>query len=946
MPDDPLNIVSIDQINNKSIVVTIGDAFTGIENFEVYKISDPSQKVSVVPVDDSVNPALNKKDIVGKAAAKFETGVGYTLKITRSGETALKDFTVGAYPPPNNAYLQTFGDRILNVIFDQPIQNLDAVNVNKELENFYLLFFGMDTNASEVANPLWLGKITVDPSFSDQRVRAFARVASDLKSMEIQFNTFSLPIGQHDVIINYSKDRVDFTSALKDFSDEQRVAPIRNLAFTIAKDDVAAKAIKAEAPSRTEVIITFDKPVLQLPDETQVILVDGLPVMVSSVVRVGNTFNSLKYIINELTALPVGKADITIEGITDACGYKTEEALFADVPVVSVPPRIVNLIQVTPADLTTTQLVAYWSKAMKNTPGIGDVTDPSNYALRAEDGTIVPIIGTPVYNMTDRTLTITTQKADAGKYKFYAEKAQDTLGETMDPQVIEIYIEDKTIPAVSEIDYRLTSIVIKFDDAMNVIGDHSAIERLNYMIQDRTLTSPNDRVILPADTQTLAMNNNMWIRLKLPETFKPAPRISADYLIHIGYPELKEIRYVEDASHNIYPLCDLQNIDRLYEELNITNGLVAVLASDRLEYRYNLLNEFYSVNPADFTVTVEGVVTNPLSVVKVDGKTIDFYFPTGTFSGGTTSVIVATKATTLSQDIFGYIITPSVQTSGAVINGMKAELIAASLINTTDTNATIRLSFNKEITHFELNDFRVVLNNQSILSFEAYTPPVTPGRNFDIPVTMPRLFSLDDEFEVSLAVPPAFIRTIDKDGNKIADFGSKIVSEFLADLVAWRRVAPITSVAGNIIEVEYNYPIDTKTIITNSLFDTTSSPWDGTTPLTIPAGALIFRKGTGSDNVTLRNNPNFGGVQVFSKSTAEFITGTVDTNYITVADAKLTLINGNKVQITVSPTETLSNINPSAINYVQYVGTTNIQDSKDAIFLYDDYQPTASPSDV
>lgn len=953
MPGDPLNIISIDQINNKSIVVTINDTFTGMENFEVYKISDPSQKVIVAPVEDSVNPAPNKKDIVAVGGAKFDTGIGYTLKITRSGETALYNFTVGTYPPPNTAYLQTFGDRILNVIFDQPIQNLASFTTRTVgsttiniLDNFYILFFGIDSNASLTPDPLWIGTINIDPTFLDPTVRAFARVSDDLKSMEIQFNTFSLPIGQHDIIINYSKDKSDsFPNDLKDFSDEQRVVPIRDVAFNISKYDVAAQAIKAEAPSRTEIVITFDKPVLQLPNEQNVILVDGLPVVVLNVERVGNTFDSLKYIISDLTPLPIGTADITIESITDACGYRTAEALFEDVPIVSVAPRIVNLIQVTPADLSTTQLVAYWSKAMKNTPGVGDVTDPLNYSLISENGTIVPILGTPVYSMIDRTLTITTQKADAGRYNFYAERAQDTLGETMIPQVIEIYIEDKTVPAVSEIDYRLTSIIIKFDDAMNVIGDHSATERSNYMIQDTTLPAPNDRIVLPADTQTLAMNNNKWIRLKLPQSFTPAPRISSDYLIHIGYPELKEIKYVEDASHNIYPLCDLHSIDRMYEELNIANGLVTILASNKLEYRYNLLNEFYTINPADFTVTVQGVVTNPLNVVKVDGKTIEFYFPTGTFGGGTNNVVVATKATTLSQDIFGYNIAPSVQTSGAVINGMKAEFIAASVTHTSVNSANIRLTFSKKIAYFEINDFRVILNNSQILSFGPTVTPLLDSKSFEITVGLTQPYSIDDKFEVSLAVPSTFIRTIDIDGNKIAEFTPKTVAEFLPNIVAWRRVAPVTSVAGNIIEVEYNYPIDTKTIITNN-YNPMPTPWDGTTPLVIPAGSLIFRKEAGNDIVSLLNNPNFGVIQVFSKSGAEFITGTVNTDYPSLAEAQLTLINGNKLRITVSPVETLSNINPSAINYVKYIGTSDIQDSRDEIFLYADYQPTASPSDV
>ncbi|KGM96449.1 hypothetical protein Z968_06490 [Clostridium novyi A str. 4552] len=922
----PIEINAIKSINNKTITVVLNQNFTDIDTIEVYKISDGTQ-VQTYYVQDSINPLENEMVVV--ADNTFETGISYMVKVTRNNETAQKEFIVQKTAPPVNTSVEVVGNRILNVEFDMPIKNLNDISsgesdetLNNILTNFYMLYYNQDFNGELDGNiNKWYGIIRADTGDNTQETTV--RIAKDYKSMEIQYNNISMPLGTHGFIVGFSKMQLllgSLNKQLMDFSDDQNIFPTTRKIINIQKDNIVAKPISVKSKDRTTVIVTFDKPVIMLESEKNAISVSGNNISVSKVSRLGNKFDTLKYELE--TPLPIGSANITIGRITDANGYKTEEALFKDVPVIVVPPRIVDVYQ---HQDKQDEIVVKFSKDMKNTSGDGGVTNTSYYSISKLNGILIKPIQAYNYNSDEYTVNLKLgEKLDAGSHTLYASSIQDKYGTPMEAQSVVFNIVDTTKPNVESITFREKAIVIKFDEIMQTVGEHSITEVANYRLQqlDNGVASMKS---LPVGTTFLTMNDNKWVRITVPEDI-----LSLNLPINIGYQGLKEIKYITNISGNILEICPERKLQQLIEAIDISSsnlGTLTVIDNSKLQYKYLGNNEFYSVNKEDFQVFLNDKL---LTIVDISFgyKTIDFNFAPNTFDGGSTNIKLKTAATVnYTKDIFGYTIEANKQYSGTVVNGMKAKIKSVSLINSNK----LRMVFNKDIKVFNPSDFRCIDGAESVLGISGTHYSQDPGNKiFDL--TLQSSVSFADNLKLALAVPKDMIQTEDIDGNKIEVFDYIEVSKLFARAVKWVRGNNVdNSIGNNKVIVEFTLPINPKTLI-NSI-NQTGAAWDGN-DASIDAGNIEFN----SNLMTIKGNGNYGTIKLEGLNVSPEVTNK--------QSVTLTLSQNKEIVTLIFDSSEDIQIGIQSVTEIMYNPSNNICDASNEVYLYEDFKPVSAPSNV
>lgn len=922
---DPINISAIEQINNKTITVILNQDFTEGEKFQVYETNNVAQTVNVTPVEDSINPESNKKVLV--ADIKFNTGVNYTLKITKDTEVVTEEFIIlEEINPLVDAKVDVIGDRILNVKFGLPIQNMDCIDAKGTLTNFYASFYNRDifnvVKGELDQNFCWLGCIESSKNTTEKETTV--RVSGDYKSMEIQFNDESMPIGNHKLMINFSKNIRE--TRLKDFSDDEIAVPIMEKNMIVSKGKRAARPIKVKAIDRTTLIVKFDNPVLKKDNEKDVINVNGISLNVESVDRVGVNFDVLKYNLNDLAPLPVGKVTVIVGRITDANGYVTSKTTFNDVPVVPIPPIISNVEQY---DDTQTKLIITFTKAMKDNDSRGGVKNTSYYTITKLDGTPATIVEPIIYLEDEFKAIVTLEKLEAGTHTLLARDIEDSFGLLMKSQSEEFEIVDATVPKVEGVTFIDKSMIIKFDEKMKVKGEHSVTEIGNYLIDNKTF---------PPETNATTMKGEKWVRIKLPEKsiLPNIPQFNEGASIYIGHSKLKEIKYIENDSGNIYPLCDVAKIEEEVNKIDITNGSVTIVSDNKLQYKYLDKNEFYKINVQDFAVELgdEKILVNPISAKLKDERTIEFNFADNTFNGGISKVFIKTNNEDIkSEDIYGYKVIEEKSTSGYVTNGIKSKIKGVSLVKKN----TIRMTFDKSIAHFDLSDFRCVLNNSKIIEMDAFTVVEgTENKVFEVTANIPALI-YTDKIEVVLAVPENLIRTLDKDGMKIEIFDSINVETFIAESIKWKTSSQDKGICNNEIIIEFSKEIDAGSLIPNKNFDKgIHEPWAGE-EIDIPINKVVFKNG---QIMQLDGNESFGEIVLENEKQVDLIK-----NEDVI---KLKLIDGKKIILTFGSNETAKLNKFKLVTYKPYINMKNntLRNKDNRLFLYSEYNPTAIPSDM
>ena len=1031
MTNIPLKISTINEINNKTITVTIEGEFLGTEEFSICKLVDETQMVEVEAVEDSIDPKPNKKVVVTQGIDLFETGSVYILTVTRGQEKDKKDFSVTSYKPPNTAAVRVFGDRVIKIEFPTPIRNLNAQDRVREngipnenyleLRNFYFLYDSLNISGSDSGDNQWLGLIRFARNEDDETIAGrlrehTVRVAPDFKSIEIQYNNKSVVTGRNRVIVHYSNNqnnnKLNTSKKFKDltdFADPPRLVPVMTLGFDVKKSDQVAEAVKCEVISRTELIITYNDPVILLQTYRRGHLyINGKPAVAKYVRRVGNQFNQLKFVLESGSALPMNFADIRIDAIVDANGYVTGSKEFFKVPVISVAPKIKSLTQVDPPNEESTAMVALWTKEMKYFAGnpnmVGVVDNIANYKLFDFNNKEISISSLS-YDQIDKELKIITSKLDSGLYTLKAENVEDELEEKMIPQLIQINIEDRTIPKIIEVvcrnytdsnepNYNVNAFVVKFDDIMSAIGEHSALETSNYLIEykldekSKPLTN-----MVPMQTKVLGFNNNKWIRFNLPEGTNLLPQdvplqipglpppIDTKYILHIGYPMVKKIRYVEDASRNIYPLCDTKHF-KSYEILNIEKGEKRVVADNKLRFTYTGNNEIYSVALGDFDFFI-GEGNNTISRTAINAerkgwKTIEFTFPEGTFDGNVTDIKIKTVQHPLSTDIFGSPFEGGRMNTVKAANGLSPKVKSISLINKDDNDgfkATLRFVFSKFMRIFNKDDIKITLNSSEIpLVIQGNPQFINPQPNgtalvFDVVVKVPYSVSLNDVIWVSLA-NTNYIQSKDISGNPLSPFAPMLVEKFIASAFYWGYQQSNITLNKSFLQVTYNKAVNPSSIVKFKAVNVNDKPdnWNGTV-FTIPAGKISFEKELNSNEFIMKidsftkpvpmtipplNNTvdvpadvsiSFGIIKFYpNEALPTFIPkdSSTPTGYKTVyntEEAVIVITEENKLTIKFNEKDA-GEVNINAAGFAEYKPIKDITDAQNNNYLYESYQPT------
>lgn len=224
-----LEILTISNVNPKSLDLEINQKFDGSEIVEVFESATPTNILASTLVKSSLTLSENVRTLIFSPILLSPT-VDYTLKITKGSEILFKAFSFASFGPMTGVQLSTFGTCLAKFSFQYPVNKLLNTVVHPggqvELSNMYFLYFGLDTDVSEDPEKQWLGYIVLDDTHE------YAFQSPDLRTLIIQYNGRGIPIGNHKVMVNYSKHQGP-TNIMEDFSTPPRLVPIIEENFSI-----------------------------------------------------------------------------------------------------------------------------------------------------------------------------------------------------------------------------------------------------------------------------------------------------------------------------------------------------------------------------------------------------------------------------------------------------------------------------------------------------------------------------------------------------------------------------------------------------------------------------------------------------------------------------------------------------------------------------------------
>ncbi len=730
---EQLQIVNIGKFNPFSIDLELSVPFTDDISVKVTELnSDPintPKEINTKIVDKlnlkdpskstAENPNLKTVIISGDINDSnnlFKSNTPYSITVFNETDSFTDiysfDFQNFTMMNENNCTVKSIGTRIIAIEFDYPVKNLDAIVKNTvqepqytELNNFYMLYTGLDTNMGENEN-VWLGNIDIERIYTtgptETKVHPFtATVSEDKRRIEIQCNSTNFNTGSvNKISINFTKHQ-DNTKRLTDFSN--RPIAVFEKAFSCSRNSIATTITDIKANSNHEIEVTFEDSVCirtngieELPTDYFTISKEILPsttvnLDIQRVSRVGNGFNKLSYLLNTddiSNLLNIPECTIKVGTVLDASGLDTLEVQRTiEVPLTN--PVFEDAYQDGDNSGDKTRIIAVFNEPMERDSNINDnsATNPSNYVLqKGELGLPIPIESiVPIGDPAGYEFKITINSVlPTGEYFITAlENIKDITGVNIATKQLKLDIIDYTSPEIDMIiatkpvdlpptlDDKDNGFIIMFKQPMNVMPGSatSALRQGNYRLTYEESPGIINSYFLDATTITEQIFENRWIRYTLPTTTPPGiPDFDIDkYKIFIGYTNGPELNYVTSESGNIYPLCTPGKIDYLVNQLDIQNGTAIVTSDTKLEYHLNSSilgptienNLFYNVSATDFQVIINGG-SEPVDVVTAvlspnTFTDIIFTFPQGTFnSGDTIQLIVKQEDTaTITKDIFG-----------------------------------------------------------------------------------------------------------------------------------------------------------------------------------------------------------------------------------------------------------------------------------------------------
>lgn len=784
--EELLNLITISNVNNRSFDVEINNEFTGEETVTVYPTKAKEDKLQarivlntknenefsrtiligpneyikdsdgVIPIS---NPEFNSEKLL-------KNDLEYTVEIEKNGEIARGSFILSTYPGIVDCNVNSYGNRIITVDFKYPVKNLFKWALDKthtHLTNFYLLYYGID--AENQSNES-IGYIDIKDETLGQINYPFkVSLSNDGKRIEFQKNYVGLPLGENKLIVNYAKQQQNLSDYILDFFDKE--IPVMGKSFVVTRDSSPASVVDVFSISRTEVVVKFDKPVVLIDSEMDALSINGNELTSESFERYGYGFNAIKYTLSSGNPIPVGESKITISSITDASGYKTqpvEKTIFVE----AISPELLRVEQIVNDSENETFIKLVYSEVMnREVDGINSVINKDNYAIYDSNNNLMEISKIEITG-NELEFKMTTEILPAGIYKLVVNNVTDELGTLINPNPTEFIFEsyDYSVPFVKYVlatvdvldpgsepekgpdlsgDDKMSnednSIVIMFNEPMNVLGVHSIGNVENYKL----INVSNKEYRLDYNSEALPFNKNEWLRITIPENNNLFKEFELTDSISIGYTDIKDVKYVTNSSGNIYPFCETKNIDKLVNKLSIAesdsnSNRILITSDSTLRYVHdsgNIYenNIFYSVNKDDFRlrkVITPGVNAgdvaiaygdeiNILSAKLIDNMTIEFTVAKGTFDSSSDKLELSTVEyeNIESLDIFGKRILGN-QFNDNVINKVKSTLKGISFLKLNNTNnlketngqAIIAMKFTKDIAMIS-DDFTAIVKGNN-----------------------------------------------------------------------------------------------------------------------------------------------------------------------------------------------------------------------------------------
>ena len=890
-----LQIIDITNFNPYSFDLELNTPFTSDITVSVTELIPDGTKnqisVSVLEKLD-LNSEVDNSNVrtiipTNAPTILFKPNYEYLVEVKNTLETIsiIKSFDFTTFPMINNSNckITPIGSRLLVLEFDYPVKNLDATTTylstdgnisSKALNNLYISYFGSDPNIGDSSN-VWVGSIDLEKTISGSETsyNFSYNVSPDSRRIEIQnnlaeFNTGSDATQKNHITINGSKFQ-DSTKALSDYSNRY-IAPFE-MEFLSTRNSIAAKVTSIEAKSNYQVIVTFDNPVCSIPehlDSSLFKLYQVIPdkpdqlLTIDNVERIGNDFNKLLFTLTSSSLLPFPETTVKVGPVLDASGLKTEE--FSQTILVPVIYPTVSFDSVYFDPITkTTNITLKYSDIMDTTPnGANSSINPANYLLtNINSSTNIKINKITSNSTSPFTITITCESVATGDYSVTAyDTIKSTSQNNIQTTVIPFNVVNTVIPKISKvlattpigndnISADDNSFVIIFDQDMNLQKSdvHSVLNANNYKLKTNSKYH-----LLDECTKIEEIYDNKWIRYTLPvNDTNPIPVFieqSDNYLIHAGYAAAKNIKWITSADGNIYPLCDVRQIDHLINKLDIKNGTALAISENTISYELNsdidsptiVNNLFYSVSSQDFEVKVtrngETTTIRPLSVtLEPDSfKKVTLTFEDESFIIGDSIVLSVNPedSNVQSLDIFGK---PIVKNTASgigeitVTNKIPTSIEGISLLSSYPvasgwySNGLIELKFAKDILETEANDFDVYYldstNAKKHCNVRSATivDPIATGRTNTINLEAELPYEVNDQILNNLyvsTVPDNILtpfRTYDVDNNKVSNFENHSVSVLNITSFNWiYQPAAVGGYDSYIFELGFSDNISTK----------------------------------------------------------------------------------------------------------------------------------------
>jgi len=407
---------------------------------------------------------------------------------------------------------------------------------------------------------------------------------------------------------------------------------------------------------------------------------------------------------------------------------------------------------------------------------------------------------------------------------------------------------------LKKVSYRFNVLVIEFTENIIQENEHIYKENYNYAfkINDKLIVFPTDAIIEYISYPVM---------ISFAFTDEYSQYLSENNEICIGYSTLYEIYYAQSNSGYIPPLSCTAKLKEPIKQLSILNGTAEVMDNKTLEYIYNGDNAFFTISKDDFYIEIDNTIILPLTLVWFNKNEFVLNFPEDTFNNYNGAGCLKVNDVTLTKDIYGF----NLKESESLSLGTYISYI--SVINSTNNATFIKVVFSLPLKSLSIEDFTIEYNGVT--------------KNFDliflsddkttIYISLYQSLGLRENINLYTNLTYSQVKTLNYLGNKVYIPNNKIVVPFMINSINWNVFD--NSLKSSVMSIIFNFNPDPATIITNSKFDDTDIPWDGSN-LEIPTGALIITKLSNVDEISIKNSTSFGTLKIYSINDSNFVTST------------------------------------------------------------------------